>query len=40
MGINKNSDLNEKINEILSGISEEEQVNIMAEAVKNQPAAQ
>ena len=40
VGINKNSDLTEKINEILSGISEEEQVNIMAEAVKNQPAAQ
>ncbi len=40
VGINKNSDLTEKINEILSGISEEEQVNIMAEAVENQPAAQ
>ncbi|WP_291649430.1 transporter substrate-binding domain-containing protein [Clostridium sp.] len=40
VGIKKNSDLTGRINEILSGISEEEQVNIMGEAVKNQPAAQ
>lgn len=40
VGIKKNSDLTEKVNEILSGISEEEQVNIMGDAVKNQPAAQ
>ncbi|WP_195430682.1 transporter substrate-binding domain-containing protein [Clostridium sp. D46t1_190503_E9] len=40
VGIKKNSDLTQKVNEILSGISEEEQVNIMGDAVKNQPAAQ
>lgn len=40
VGVKKNSDLTEKINEILAGISEEEQTNIMSEAVKNQPAAQ
>lgn len=40
VGIKKGSELTEKINEILSGISEEEQTEIMSNAVKNQPAAQ
>lgn len=39
VGVKKGSDLTEKINEILSGISEEERTNIMDTAIKNQPAA-
>lgn len=39
VGVKKGSDLTEKINEILSGISEEEQKSIMDTAIKNQPAA-
>lgn len=39
VGLKKDSDLTEKINEILSGISEEDQNNIMDAAIKNQPAA-
>lgn len=39
VGIAKGSDLTEKINKILSGISEEERKNIMDTAIKNQPAA-
>jgi len=39
VGLRKNSDLLDKINGILAGISEEEQKNIMDEAIKNQPAA-
>ena len=38
VGIKKGSELTEKINEILSGISEEERINIMDTAIKNQPA--
>ncbi|WP_442853241.1 transporter substrate-binding domain-containing protein [Bacillus sp. EB01] len=38
-GLEKGSDLTDKINEILSGISEEERTSIMDEAIKNQPAA-
>lgn len=40
VGLKKGSGLQDKINEILSGISEEEQTNIMDEAIKNQPAAE
>ena len=40
VGIKKNSELTEKINEILAGISEEEQTEIMDKAIQNQPAAQ
>lgn len=39
VGVAKGSELTEKINEILAGISEEEQKTIMDEAIKNQPAA-
>jgi len=39
VGIAKNSELTEKINEILAGISEDERLSIMDEAIKNQPAA-
>jgi putative lysine transport system substrate-binding protein len=39
VGVEKGSELKEKINEILKGISEEEQTSIMDEAIKNQPAA-
>ncbi len=39
VGLRKKSDLLEKINQILAGISEEEQKAIMDEAIKNQPAA-
>ena len=38
VGVKKGSELTEKINEILSGISEEERINIMETAIKNQPA--
>lgn len=40
VGLQKNSDLKDKINEILKGISDEDRLNIMSEAIKNQPAAQ
>lgn len=40
VGVAKDSDLKEKINKILSGISEEERLSIMDAAIKNQPAAQ
>jgi putative lysine transport system substrate-binding protein len=39
VGIKKGSDLTKRINEILSGISENERQSIMDEAIKNQPAA-
>lgn len=39
VGVAKNSELSEKINKILAGISEEERANIMDAAIKNQPAA-
>ncbi|MFB3163745.1 transporter substrate-binding domain-containing protein [Neobacillus sp. 179-J 1A1 HS] len=39
VGLKKGSDLTDKINEILSGISEEERTSIMDNAIKNQPAA-
>lgn len=40
VGLPKGSDLTEKINKILAGISEEEQTEIMDTAIKNQPAAE
>ncbi|MBE6054271.1 MAG: transporter substrate-binding domain-containing protein [Clostridium sartagoforme] len=40
VGLQKGSELNDKINEILKGISDEDRLNIMDEAIKNQPAAQ
>ena len=39
VGIAKGSDLTEKINKILAGISQEERSQIMDTAIKNQPAA-
>lgn len=39
VGITKGSDLTSKINEILAGISEEDQISIMDTAITNQPAA-
>ncbi len=40
VGLQKGSGLTEKINEILSGISEEERTSIMDSAIQNQPAAE
>ncbi|WP_411169094.1 transporter substrate-binding domain-containing protein [Clostridium sp. MB05] len=40
VGLAKNSELTKKINEILAGVSQEEQKTIMDNAIKNQPAAQ
>jgi putative lysine transport system substrate-binding protein len=40
VGLAKGSDLTDKINEALAGISEEERTSIMDSAIKNQPAAQ
>lgn len=40
VGVVKGSELTDKINEILAGISEEERQKIMDNAIKNQPAAQ
>jgi putative lysine transport system substrate-binding protein len=40
VGLKKGSDLTDKINEILAGISEEERTSIMDNAIKNQPAAE
>ena len=39
VGLQKGSELTEKINEILAGISEEQRQQIMNDAVLNQPAA-
>lgn len=39
VGILKNSELTEKINEALAGISEEDRTSIMDNAIKNQPAS-
>lgn len=39
VGVEKGSELTEKINEILAGISEDERAAIMNDAIKNQPAA-
>jgi putative lysine transport system substrate-binding protein len=39
VGVKKGSELTAKINEILSGISEEDRTSIMDNAIKNQPAA-
>lgn len=39
VGVKKGSELTAKINEILKGISEEERLKIMDDAIKNQPAA-
>ncbi|MDD7793373.1 transporter substrate-binding domain-containing protein [Clostridium sp. 'White wine YQ'] len=39
VGVVKGSDLTTKINEVLSGISEDERTKIMDTAIKNQPAA-
>lgn len=40
VGLAKDSELTEQINEILAGISEEQRLTIMETAIKNQPAAQ
>jgi len=40
VGLKKESDLKEEINEILKGISEKERQNIMDKAIKNQPTSQ
>ncbi|MDF2485046.1 MAG: transporter substrate-binding protein [Herbinix sp.] len=40
VGVEKGSELTAKINEALSGISEEERISIMEAAILNQPAAQ
>lgn len=40
VGLKKGSDITEKINEILAGISEEERQTIMDTAIQNQPAAE
>lgn len=40
VGLRKGSDLTEKINEILAGVSEEERISIMDTAIQNQPAAE
>lgn len=40
VGLEKGSELKDKINEALKGISNEERLKIMEEAIKNQPAAQ
>lgn len=39
VGVAKGSELTPKINEILKGISEEQRIEIMDNAIKNQPAA-
>jgi len=39
VGVKKGSELTAKINEILSGISEEDRTSIMDNTIKNQPAA-
>ncbi len=40
VGLNKDSELKDKINEVLKGISDEERTEIMDKAIENQPAAQ
>jgi len=40
VGIQKDSELTDKINEILAGVSEEDRVKIMDAAILNQPAAE
>lgn len=40
VGLQKDSELKDKINEILKGISSEDRLKIMDDAIKNQPAAQ
>lgn len=40
VGVKKDSELKDKINEILKGISDTERLEIMDTAIKNQPAAQ
>lgn len=40
VGVVKGSDLKDKINEVLAGISQEEKLEIMDNSIKNQPAAQ
>lgn len=40
IGLIKESDLKEQINEILSGITEEERIQMMDDAIKNQPSAE
>ncbi|MBH1940621.1 transporter substrate-binding domain-containing protein [Mobilitalea sibirica] len=40
VGLKKDSELTEKINEVLAGISEEEQISIMDTAIQNQPSAE
>jgi len=40
VGVKKDSELTQKINEALAGLSEEERTQIMDAAIKNQPAAQ
>ena len=39
IGLIKESELKDQINEILSGITEEERIQMMEEAIKNQPSA-
>ncbi|TRZ36547.1 ABC transporter substrate-binding protein [Niallia circulans] len=39
VGLKKDSDLKDKINEVLKGISEEDRTKIMDDAIVNQPAA-
>ncbi|RTR33108.1 transporter substrate-binding domain-containing protein [Robertmurraya yapensis] len=40
VGLEKGSELTEKINEVLAGISDEDRTKLMDAAIKNQPAAQ
>lgn len=40
VGLRKGSDLTAKVNEILAGISKDKQIEIMDNAIKNQPAAE
>jgi len=40
IGLIKDSDLKDQINEILSGITEEERIQMMDEAIQNQPSAE
>lgn len=40
IGLIKDSKLKDKINEILSGITEEERIQMMEDAVLNQPSAE
>lgn len=40
VGLRKGSELTEKVNEILAGISEEQREQLIEDAIKNQPAAQ